>query len=64
MTDNQKRAHDMAIFTLGKIIDFASIAAPAAIDGNETVTIDFYEKYKEMYIVTLNALNRDFPDGK
>ena len=63
MTDNQKRAHDIAIFMLGKI-NIPSITAQEAKDRKEIIEIDFYKRYKEAYTVTLNALNRDFPEGK
>lgn len=62
MTDNQKRAHDLAILVLKKL-DIACFMEPSAADGEE-FKVDLYEKYKEAYTAALDALNRDFPDGK
>jgi exonuclease I len=61
MTDNEKRAHDIAIATI-------NIAVPAKLDGIkvgfnglrfDSHEIDIYSIYKEAYDQSLAQLNSD-----
>lgn len=61
MTDNQQRAHDIAVacaLTESNPIRIAS----KALKQDDTKPFDFYEVYKFAYSVALDALNRDFPE--
>lgn len=71
MTDNEKRAHDLALSyykdVLNMKIDEAARQAAETAESNEVtinVTVDAYKTYKELYDITLEVLNRDYPDGK
>lgn len=64
MTDNEKRAHDLALLVMSKSIDLEQIARQAAGKGSQTVKIDFYAEYKKAYDAALPAFNHDFPSGK
>ncbi len=53
MTDNEKRAHDLAIGMLNRI---------DLVDNNmEAVPIDFYQKYQETYETLLHCFEKDYP---
>lgn len=62
MTDNEKRAHDLAIFALSKTIDFEQLAKNAAQCGETEISVDFYAEYIKAYNAVLPAFNRDFPE--
>lgn len=62
MTDNEKRAHDLALVMLPKI--FENISLNAHESGETNVTIDAYKEYLKVYEINLQAFNRDFPNGK
>ena len=53
MTDNEKRAHDLAMLILDKTI------APQPEE-----VVDFFGLYKEAYQNALDDLNETFPSGK
>lgn len=54
MTDNEKRAHDLAIASLPM----------QYLNSNSEKGIDIYRCYLDCYETALDAFNRDFPDGK
>ena len=58
MTDNEKRAHDLAISYYKEVLQFRSK------DTTDDVHLDIYQIYKELYESSLNAFNRDYPNGK
>lgn len=62
MTDNEKRAHDLALVMLPKV--FENISLDAYDSGETNVTIDAYKEYLKVYEKNLQAFNRDFPNGK
>lgn len=49
MTDNEKRAHDLALLVLQKAID------------SSRPEIDFYGEYRKAFVNLLTELNHDFP---
>lgn len=55
MTDNEKRAHDIAVATM-------IIAGTTPNNGKDTV--DVYQYYISAYNIAIESVNRDFPDGK
>lgn len=59
MTDNEKRAHDLAISYYKEVIHHK-----ISTDISDNVHIDIYEIYKKIYESSLKAFNRDYPDGK
>jgi len=62
MTDNEKRAHDLALFALSKI--GPSDEQIERAERGEKVSLDYYTEYKNLYAHLLRSFNRDFPDGK
>lgn len=61
MTDNEKRAHDLAIALLPKTID--SKAEKIAASGN-IESIDAFDCYMELYKNSLKSFNREFSADK
>ncbi len=62
MTDNEKRAHDLAIAIA---IDTCHIRANSQISsGNSEVTVDYFSEYMDAYQNVLEIFNEQFPDGK
>ena len=63
MTDNEKRAHDLAIATLPFLHDnhYAMIEND---DIPEDSAFDIFEQYMACYETALESFNREFPDGK
>lgn len=61
MTDNEKRAHDIAVAALVIVTRPEALRAEAAGDG--VASIDIYQKYLDAYNSLLNAIQRDFPSG-
>lgn len=55
MTDNEKRAHDIAV---------ASMIVASKFPNKDDNTVDLYQYYINSYESALIAINRDFPDGK
>lgn len=62
MTDNEKRAHDLATTTLP--ILYKMRIAEAKNHGVEEIQVDLYTEYLSVYNKLLQGFNRDFPDGK
>lgn len=62
MTDNQRRAHDLAIALLPGTINMR--ISEAANNGLKDVSVDAYKEYMALYSMNLESFNRDFPDGK
>lgn len=62
MTDNEKRAHDIAITVLPARINNAIDTFVKT--GNADNAPDVYQLYKSTYEMTLKALNQDYPDQK
>ena len=61
MTDNEKRAHDLAVAMVPILFDLQKNKVD--IQNNE-IRIDCYSDYKKLYETSLESFNRDFPDGK
>lgn len=62
MTDNEKRAHDLAIAIC---IDVCHIKANTQISsGNPEVSVDYFAEYMNAYEMALESFNERFPDGK
>lgn len=58
MTDNEKRAHDIAIASIPMLTRDRSILE--ALGGK----FDIYKSYLLMYDETLKSINRDFPTNE
>lgn len=62
MTDNEKRAHDLAIAVC---IDTCHLKRQSQIDTGKThVTVDYFEEYTNAYESALEAFNEKYPSGK
>lgn len=63
MTDNERRAHDLAIATLPFLRDnhYAMIENG---DIPEGTAFDVFEQYMACYETSLESFNHEFPDGK
>ena len=62
MTDNEKRAHDIALVLLAEIMK-PQCLVNEVVGGSKSATVDAYVKYKTAYDSALTALNRDYPSG-
>lgn len=62
MTDNEKRAHDLAIAMLPSTIEYQS--EKAVENGTAENGVNLFECYMSTYKSALNEFNREFPDGK
>lgn len=61
MTDNEKRAHDLAIVMLPKLVESRLLAATQqGVDSR----VDWYAEYITLYERALTAFNRDNPIKK
>ncbi|MCM1112184.1 MAG: hypothetical protein NC399_02900 [Muribaculum sp.] len=61
MTDNEKRAHDLAIAIT---IDAAQMYRDAPIADNESQrSFDFFARYMEVYNQILECFNAQFPNS-
>ena len=56
MLTNEKRAHDLALFTLD--------CQKSDVEKGEAPKFDIYQSYQSLYAEYLRLFNRDFPDGK
>ncbi|HJC91629.1 MAG TPA: hypothetical protein H9695_11780 [Candidatus Mediterraneibacter excrementigallinarum] len=63
MTDNEKRAHDLAI-ALIPLMQKSHNAQVLNGELAEDDVFDAYEYYMGCYKSALESFNRDFPDGK
>lgn len=62
MTDNEKRAHDLAIAVC---TDVCHLKRQSQVDAGKThVTIDYFEEYINAYESALEAFNEKYPSGK
>lgn len=61
MTDNEKRAHDLAVASCLAIFD---IKKEESISHGKNFEFDIYKEYINGYNKMLESLNRDFPNGK
>lgn len=62
MTDNEKRAHDLAVAVC---IEVCHLKYNAQISANKTnIELDYFAEYEKAYEATLDALNRKYPSGK
>ncbi|MGN1193081.1 MAG: hypothetical protein ACI4S0_10460 [Dorea sp.] len=68
MTDNEKRAHDLALSYFKDVIQskIDEAARETYVDGEVTTgsSVDIYQAYKMIYDSALEALNRDYPNGR
>lgn len=71
MTDNEKRAHDLAVAICVDVChlkvnnQIANIKPGANAENMEmTVKTDYFIEYMNAYNGALEAFNRHFPDGK
>lgn len=63
MTDNEKRAHDIAVALLPEFLH-VEMNKSLVEESNSTHTFNIYEAYKTEYDSMLKAINRDFPDDR
>lgn len=62
MTDNEKRAHDLAI---AMCIDICHLKYNAQISSKEThIELDYFKEYAKAYDAVLDAFNEKYPSGK
>lgn len=59
MTDNEKRAHDIAVCAIP--ILYKLMENNAVLNGDAKVDIDIHALYMEAYTRELNAINKAFP---
>lgn len=62
MTDNEKRAHDLAIATVPIVYEAAKSNTIA--NGAAESHIDLYGEYIRLYQKLLGLFNSEFPEGK
>jgi hypothetical protein len=60
MTDNEKRAHDLAAAMVLSMINLRM--KEIAQSGETNIIIDIYHEYMKIYNSSLESFNRDFPD--
>lgn len=63
MTDNEKRAHDLAIATLSFSLQPEMLKGMANASGTNKLNIDPYHAYIGLYHEFLRAFGKDFPTG-
>lgn len=62
MTDNEKRAHDLAV---ALCIETYHLKAKSKIAAGETnVSVDIFAEYLKAYELGLKAFNEKFPNGE
>lgn len=61
MTDNEKRAHDLAIILTAEAIKPENLIRDAAAKGEKTLNVNPYQTYKSIYDSVLFSLNGDYP---
>lgn len=64
MTDNEKRAHELALVLVAEIIKPEYLANEPKSEDGKTVKVDPYQKYKMAYESILASLNSDYPNGR
>lgn len=60
MTDNEKRAHDIAIASMNAIVISESVKASSS---GGRANFDFYKMYKSQYDSALKLIESDFPSA-
>lgn len=60
MSDNEKRAHDLAVAVA---IDLCHYKMEAPCNDSE-VHVDYFAEYMNAYNICLESFNEKFPDGK
>lgn len=67
MTDNEKRAHDMSIALLNRVMDMdMQDSKQKQLDSGETeiyLSTNPHEVYMRIYKSALNSFNKEFPNG-
>lgn len=62
MTDNEKRAHDLAIAIC---VDAVHVKVNSQISQQKSdVSVDYFAEYLNAYNIALEAFNEHFPQGK
>lgn len=61
MTDNEKRAHDLAIAMVSYTMNPETLKGIADAKGESEVHVDPYGIYLDYYKMFLEAFNRDYP---
>ena len=61
MTDNEKRAHDLAVAIS---VEVCHLEASSHIANMESTKINYFEHYMNAYNGLLEDFNKHFPDGK
>ncbi|MEI1258351.1 hypothetical protein V8Q34_26860 [Blautia sp. JLR.GB0024] len=63
MTDNEKRAHDLAIASIPIIYDLHKLNVITNPDMTvEDKAFDVYKQYMSCYNTIIESVKRDFPD--
>ena len=62
MSDNEKRAHDLAIAVCMEVCKMKRDAQIAA--GKTEIKTDYFEEYMNAYEMSLEAFNEKFPNGR
>ena len=63
MTDNEKRAHDLAIATVSGLMNPDFLKTQASLHEDKIVTFDPYVHYMKAYRLLLESFEKDFSDG-
>lgn len=62
MSDNEKRAHDLAVAIC---LDVCNMKRQHQISAGKTeITVDYFSEYMNAYDLAIEAFNEKFPDGK
>jgi len=68
MTENEKRAHDLAVATTPYLLkqQEENYIASHSIDSDEPLQlkVDIFQTYMSLYESAVEAMNDHFPDGK
>lgn len=64
MTDNEKRAHDLALTLLSSMLDPKVLENAFSEKEAGTYIVHGYDKYLELYNKSLAKFNHDFPENK
>nr|DAT88427.1 MAG TPA: hypothetical protein [Caudoviricetes sp.] len=59
MTDNEKRAHDLALSHYQNVL--SDLVLDSWTSTNESNELDVYTAYKKLYDELLELFNRDYP---
>lgn len=61
MTDNEKRAHDLAVASVNAMMVASCNGSHIEVTGMESNVFDVYGVYMKYYESMLKSFNRDFP---